>query len=217
MVLKWLSNLLTTEAVRRVEKLHIGSGPHLLEGWFNIDNQPYQGIVLVHDVRDGLPFADVRFIYAEHFIEHIPYRDAVLFLKQCRSILRSDGILRLSTPNLDWVWRHNYHPNEWSDESEAVRDCFWMNRAFRGWGHQFLYNLPALTETLHEAGFATVVMCRYGESEHPELTNVEGHEKYPDDDDLPHVVVVEASGSGGTASKSLHGPRGEYEEVIEVV
>ncbi len=207
---------MTGAEARKVEKLHIGSGPHILEGWFNIDNQPYKGVDLVHDVIEGLPFDDVSFIYAEHFIEHIPYHDAVDFLRTCHSILREDGVLRLSTPNLDWVWRHNYHPNEWSEDHEAVRDCFWMNRAFRGWVHQFLYNLPTLTATLHDAGFAKVVPCRYGESDHPELQDVEGHEQYPDDPDLPHVVVVEASGAPGQDSEILTGPLAEYDEAVKV-
>ena len=45
-------------------------------------------------------------------------------------------------------------------------------------------------------GFATVRAFRYGESDTPALTGIERHEQYPDTPDLPHVLVVEASGRG---------------------
>ena len=71
-----------------------------------------------------------------------------------------------------------------------------LNRAFHGWGHQFLYNQSMLAAALHSAGFARVVPCRYGESGVPELTGLERHETWIDTPDLPHVLIVEASGSG---------------------
>ena len=127
-------------------KLHVGSGPVLLEGWINVDNQPYRGIDQVLDVREGIPYSDLEYIFAEHFIEHLAYDDAMKFLRDCRRALVDGGVLRLTTPNLDWVWMTQYHLGQWTQASEAVRDCFWMNKAFRGWGHQFLYNAQTLTE-----------------------------------------------------------------------
>ena len=51
-------------------KLHVGCGPQLLRGWINVDNQPYNGIDAVVDVRNGIPYENLDFIFAEHFIEH---------------------------------------------------------------------------------------------------------------------------------------------------
>ena len=59
-------------------------------------------------MRQGLPFADVASIYAEHFLEHLALDDGLAFLAECRRVLRPDGILRLSTPNLDWVLLTHY-------------------------------------------------------------------------------------------------------------
>ena len=50
-------------------KLHIGSGPVALSGWTNVDVVPYDGVHVLSDVRHGLPFANVEFIFAEHFLE----------------------------------------------------------------------------------------------------------------------------------------------------
>ncbi len=196
------------------KNLHVGCGTAILPGWVNIDMDSLPGVDLVLDVRQGLPFDSAEFIFAEHFIEHLDFQSGLQFVRDCRRILTDSGVLRLSTPNLDWVWLHQYHPGAWQDESEAVRDCFWMNKGFRGWGHQFLYNRQTLAEVLKEAGFATVETVAYGESRHPELQNLERHEKYIDSPDTPHIIILEASGYSSAASPLLTGPRAEYEEAV---
>ena len=175
-------------------RLHVGCGPVTLDEWVNVDNQPYQGIDFFWDTSRGLPFSGVRFVFSEHFIEHLSYADAATFAALCRRVLRDDGILRLSTPNLDWVWRNEYRPETWSSATDAQRECFAANRAFRGWGHQFLYNIQTLTALLHNAGFESVRAFAHGESDTPELRGLEHHETYADSLQLPHVIVVEASG-----------------------
>ena len=186
--------LATDEAKWRDLQLHLGCGPLALEGWINIDNQPYAGIDFRWDLARGIPFRNARYVFAEHFIEHLSYQQGADFTRGCRAALRDDGILRLSTPNLDWVWRIAYQPAAWTGEDDALRDCFVLNRAFRGWGHQFLYNPTTVTALLQNAGFETVRPLRYGESDTPALAGLERHEQYIDTPDLPHVLVVEASG-----------------------
>jgi predicted SAM-dependent methyltransferase len=168
-------------------RLHVGCGPVHLDGWINIDVRPYPAVDYILDVRDGLPFRDLQFIFAEHFVEHLPFWEAQRFLADCRAALAPDGVLRLSTPNLDWVYRTQY-------ERADVRDCFQLNQAFRGWGHQFLYNAQTLAAVLWRAGFDRVEFASYGESPHGELRGLERHERSPDTSELPHVLVVEASG-----------------------
>lgn len=189
-------------------QLHLGSGKQHLNGWTNIDNQPLPGVDRVLDVTEGLPFEDVGFIFAEHFIEHLAYVDALVLLRECRRVLRDDGVLRLSTPNLDWVWASHYRLD--LGEPEQVKACFDLNRAFRGYGHSFLYNERTLAATLRDAGFADVVRCKYGESAHPELRGLERHEKSPDWGSLSHIVIVEASGRGGRAPEYLSERRQDF-------
>ncbi|MGK2856662.1 MAG: class I SAM-dependent methyltransferase, partial [Thermoanaerobaculia bacterium] len=172
-------------------RLHIGCGPQVLSGWTNVDNQAYPGIDHVLDVTIGLPFANVEYVFAEHFVEHLAYDDTLNFLRECRRVLAADGVLRASTPNLDWVLRTHYHPELWKGDADAVRDCFNMNRAFKGWGHQFLYNRQSLAATLRLAGFGRIEECLYGESTHEALRGLERHETYPDEPTLPHVLVME--------------------------
>jgi hypothetical protein len=75
-----------------------------------------------------------------------------------------------------------------------VRDCFQLNRAFHGWGHQFLYNRTTLGAALRASGFANVTFQLYGQSDVPELRGLERHETWEDTPELPHVLIAEASG-----------------------
>src|SRR5947209_3056781 len=192
----------------RAERLHIGSGPQSLSGWVNIDIVRYPGVDRILDVRRGLPFKDVRFIFAEHFIEHLDLNAAMYLFLECRRVLRDDGVLRLSTPNLDWVWASHYGAA--ANKEEAVRDCFKLNGAFHGWGHRFLYNEATLRALLLDAGFANVTCRGYAESPYPELRGIERHERSEDFNGLADILIVEASGRGGAAPAYLDPPRSDF-------
>lgn len=171
-------------------KLHIGSGRVALPGWTNVDLESLPGVDFVLDVRQGLPFEGARFIYAEHFIEHLTHDEGIRFLREARNALAPEGVLRLSTPNLDWVMTTQYR----LDAADPIADCFSINKAFRGWGHQFLYNEQTLRAALRDAGFADVAAHTYGGSDHPELRGLEHHETYADTPEVPHVIILEARG-----------------------
>lgn len=195
-------------------KVHVGAGRMALPGWINVDNQPLPGIDQVMDVTRRFPFQNVNFVFAEHFIEHLAYDDALDFLKRCRAAMRPEGVLRLTTPNLDWVWATHYHFGSWSDTAAPVFDCFNLNKAFRGWGHQFLYNAAALVATLREAGFGTIERSAFGESSHPELRGLEKHETYHDTEELSHLLVFEASGRSSAQSEDLPRPLADFRKAV---
>ena len=185
--------------MKRVERLHIGCGRSALPGWLNVDQLPLPGVDRVLDVRKRLPFANVSLLYAEHFLEHLPLDDGLRFLERCRGALSPAGVLRLSTPNLDWVMKTHYRSWAWSSDDEALQDCLNTNRAFHGWGHQFLYNQQTLAQALRIAGFETITFHRYGESDVPGLSGLEQHETYLDAAELPHVIIAQATGVAPSA------------------
>ena len=165
-----------------------------IEGWTNVDVTAYPGVDVVLDVREPWPFADVELIFAEHFLEHLTLAEGLRFLRECRRVLREDGVLRLSTPNLDWVWLTHYKPPGELTIEEQLIGCLEINRAFHGWGHQFLYNFRTLELALRAAGFADVVPREYGASDIAALRNLERHERHRDLANAPSVVVAEARG-----------------------
>jgi predicted SAM-dependent methyltransferase len=175
-------------------RLHVGCGQEALAGWVNIDNKQLPGVDRVLDVTRGLPFQNASAIYAEHFLEHLSLDAGLAFLAECRRALSDTGILRLSTPNLDWVYLTHYRVGSWADDGQSLTDCLQLNRAFHGWGHQFLYNRVMLAGALRAAGFDRVEFQRYGESDVSELKGLERHETWVDTPELPHVLIAEATG-----------------------
>jgi len=160
----------------RVQKLHLGSGSIRLEGWLNIDIDATQADLKL-DLRNPLPCADnsVRFVFSEHFIEHITRPEAVRLLRECWRVLVPGGTLRLSTPSLQWIVAKYLERNlaEWGDLWRPATPCQLMNEGLRSWGHQFVYDADELRDVLAEAGFATVEWVGWRQSRHPELNNLE--------------------------------------------
>ena len=80
-------------------------------------------------------------------------------------------------------------------DEDAKLDCIRLNRAFHGWGHQFLYNRATLAAALRSAGFANDGLPHL-RRERParSCSGLERHETWEDTPDLPHVLIVEASG-----------------------
>lgn len=146
--------------------LHIGCGNVRLEGWWNIDVSPSAAVDQVLDVRQGLPFRELRFIFSEHFLEHLEITDALQFLGRCRGALAPDGVLRITTPNLDWTMLTHYRFGRWLDDNESG------------------------------AGFGEVRWTERGESESPDLRGLESHWPSPDRPELRHMLYCEASGVG---------------------
>jgi hypothetical protein len=179
------------ERVKRAILLHAGCGVARLDGWIHVDRQVFSGIDFLADLSRGLPVTEADAVFAEHFLEHLDPLDALVFLSSCADVLRRRaGWLRLSTPNLDWVLAEHYRPTENRRDRAAM--AVTLNRAFRGWGHRFLWNDPALRMALDAAGFGEVRSARYGESPLPIFKGIERHETYRDLDDLRHVLIFEA-------------------------
>ncbi len=171
--------------------VHAGCGSVRLDGWIHVDRQYFPGIDFLADLGRGLPVAEADAVFAEHFLEHLEPLDALAFLASCGEVLRPRaGWLRLSTPNLDWVLAEHYRATENPRDRAAM--AVTLNRAFRGWGHRFLWNEPALRLALEACGFDEIRRERFGESRLSFFQGVERHETYPDLDGLPHVLVLEA-------------------------
>ncbi len=171
-------------------RLHVGCGKERLEGWVNLDLKQLPSVDLAVNVTQGLPFSGAELVFAEHFLEHLTLSDAVSFLEESHRALAEGGWIRLSTPNLDWILATHHRAEGESHERTAM--ALALNRAFRGWEHQFLWNREMLEEALEATGFTDLAFCEYGESGVDALRGMERHETYPDTEGLQHVLIVEA-------------------------
>lgn len=171
-------------------RINVGCGRFPIAGWLNLDIQELPGVDRVVDVRDGLPFREAAAVYAEHFLEHLTFLEALDFLRASHAALAPGGSIRVSTPNLAWVWA-THEPGA-PDAAEARRRTFVANRAFYGWEHRFLWTRDLLAEALASCGFTAVRFTAYGESADPALSHLEQHDRYPDEPGLEHVLIAEA-------------------------
>jgi predicted SAM-dependent methyltransferase len=176
-------------------RLCLGSGSAPIADWLNLDLEGRPD--LRWDLRKPLPFASasVDRIYSEHFIEHLDHRDGASLLRDCRRLLKADGVLRIATPDLpalveayrgdwqdqDWL---RWPGHEWIDSAAKM-----LNQCFQGWGHKFLYDAKELEGALTEAGFTEIRRCKIGESSHAELSGLETR--------LDSLLIFEAWGLKG--------------------
>lgn len=169
-----------------VPKLHIGAGHVSHPGWLNTDIEPRDKNVIYLDMTKHMKFPDETFsyIYSEHNIEHVPYADGLNMLRECRRILKPNGVFRLATPDLDFLLSLNDEADDerkeyiaWSAKFSGIEPTATavINNAFRAWGHQFLYDAGTLERALRLAGFKNVARENYNESRHAPLRGIERH------------------------------------------
>lgn len=180
------------EAIPARQKIHVGCGPHaIMQGWWNVDIRSFPGIDEAFDATQPWPYSDARYVYAEHFLEHLGLDQALQFLTHAGNSLVRGGVIRLSTPNLEWVLHTHFEPGDVPFE-KRLADTLRTNRAFHGWGHRFLYSRQVLAHLLESLGFLEITFCEYGASRHAELANIEKHGKYSIVGGFPSVIIVEA-------------------------
>jgi predicted SAM-dependent methyltransferase len=179
--------------VSAVRKVQVGCGPTaLLDGWCNTDLRPFPGLDLAMDATKPWPFHGLTHVFAEHFIEHLAIDQAIDFLVAAGTALAPGGRMRLSTPNVEWVVATQYALQRDGTEEERLDGVLSLNRAFHGWGHQFLWSQAMLALVLDAVGFEELEAFAYGESNDPEFRGIERHGNVDEYDGHLSIVIVEA-------------------------
>lgn len=179
-----------------LRKVHVGCGPHnIYPDWWNVDIRMFRGVDEVADATRPWPWTGLDRVYGEHFLEHLEPSDALAFAREAGRALRPGGVLRLSTPSLEHVWISAFRPARDRDATAVVAETYAANRAFRGWGHRFLFSREMLVRLLTAAGFTDLTFHDYGQSDRPELRDIERHGGWAVTDGWPNVWIVEAVAS----------------------
>jgi predicted SAM-dependent methyltransferase len=191
-----------------IRRLHLGCSELLRPGWFNTDKYPRRLGVAYCDATGRYPFENDEFdyVFTEHMIEHVPYAGAKSLVQECLRVLKPGGKLRISTPDLDRILALREPTTQLEKEysqyaldaiPEAVdgQISFFINQFMRAWGHIFIYDRETLSGLMRSAGFIDIVAWRPGESDDPELTDIERHgETFPN----PEFNLVESMVLEGT-------------------
>jgi predicted SAM-dependent methyltransferase len=167
--------------------LQVGCGPNALSGWLNADI--ISGNIYL-DAKRKMPFKSniFDFIFCEHFIEHLTRENGLKFLNECYRILKPDGVLRITSPDLEKIMDLYYDRNKYVKRQELIaqygkgaefQPCELFNDYMHNWGHKFIYDKRTIEQALSNIGFIYVVFCDCKKSSYLELSGLERHlEKY---------------------------------------
>jgi len=215
-------------------KLQIGCGTNIKEDWLNTDIAPKEGAVYL-DATRPLPFDDDTFeyIFSEHLIEHIPFKDGMRLLNDSFRVTRPGGKIRIATPDLEClaelyaadraevanayiIWQNGRVHKDLDDKTLVAPVA---NTFVSDWGHKFIYDFRTLDYNLREAGYTDVTLCKVGESNDPNLSQLEVHGRIipPEYNELT-TVVVEATKSTDTITSThkIHEARQQYLESMKI-
>lgn len=119
-------------------KLNLGCGYRRMGGYVNIDNRELNGVDMILDVQEGLPFPDssVAEVYARDFLEHIPIGKTVALIEEIWRVLIPGGKFEHITPSTDGrgAFQDPNHVSFWNKNSWY----YYTHPAYRG-----LYNIKA--------------------------------------------------------------------------
>jgi len=143
-------------------KLQLGSGNNTLPGWLNTDSFSDTHYL---DMTEPFPFGDATFkyIFSEHAIEHIHYRQAIDMLSECYRTMQPGATIRLVTPDLssyrrlfeepdepicretmdelyrDWILPGFYAAKDYIPINKVPSPTFVLNDLFRNYEHKFIF------------------------------------------------------------------------------
>ncbi len=196
----------------QLKKLHLAAGMNYLTGWLNTDIASKDRKVIYLDVTKPFPFEDNTFdyIFGEHLIEHLTYKQGGRMLYECWRVLKPGGKIRLATPDLEtFVGLFNKDKNgmnqrfvKWNTgkflsklaKHKIYSATFVINSIFYNHGHKFIYDIKTLNSSLEKAGFKNIVPFSYGESNDEHLRAIESHGKAVDNEEMAkfETLILEA-------------------------
>jgi len=157
-----------------MNKLNLGCGDDILEGWINID--AYNPIAQVKADVSSLPyddnFADV--ILASHVIEHFHFHDGFKVINEWKRVLKPDGKLIIETPDLLETCKEFVALPE--GEKCNLYGHFFASPWVSGQTHYFLYTETQLKWTLEQCGFKDIIRIlpdsTYSRAKYPNMQNI---------------------------------------------
>ena len=89
----------------KLNYLNLGCGSTFHKDWTNVDFVSTGEDVIAHNLLSGVPFNDNTFevVYHSHVLEHFPKDKAIVFIKECYRVLKTDGIIRIAIPDLERI------------------------------------------------------------------------------------------------------------------
>lgn len=146
-------------------KLELGAGNKRgKNGWTTVD---LGGADISFDLRKGIPLKDecVDAIYTSHMLEHIPYKQLVGFIDECRRVLKKNGYFSVCVPNAGLFIRayaegRNFEKPGKGYAPALVDTGSFLDQvnyvAYMDGHHAYMFDEENLVKTLKMGGFENV-------------------------------------------------------------
>lgn len=144
--------------------LHLGCGSVNKPGFINIDGMPHKHLhyLMPIDKLKRFPDDSVDLIYASHCLEHFSHKRIVSILKEWRRTLKEGGVLRLSVPDFDVLFRIY---KEGGNKICLIQEMLMGGHESQYDYHMTTFNRRYLSELLATAGFHVVRQWLPGSAE----------------------------------------------------
>lgn len=168
-----------------MKKVNLGSGPNGIAGWINVDYglmpwlsqhnvlrnllakiRVFPSNYLVEwpklklvDIRKKFPFKtkSIDYLYCSHVLEHFEKEECKEILRECRRVLKKDGIFRIVLPDLNMMIKNYKNADEFCNEFYGFeKDKFNKLEKFFIRGHLWMYDFESIKKMLIECGFKKV-------------------------------------------------------------
>lgn len=187
---KWLFNKPKLPNNKKV-LLHLGCGKINKDGFINIDKLPFPHIHYLSGV-DKLPFLkndSVDFIYISHCLEHIEMAKIPEVLKEYNRVLKKNGVLRISVPNLEVIIKMYLDHKDIGQIWEPLLG----GQDYKYNFHFSVYDKPYLTKLLSEAGFSIIENWVNGQDEYTNFGDWSGRPVKVNKQDYPISLNLQAT------------------------
>lgn len=150
----YLGRWLRTQEVKIV---NLGGGSNCMAECLTVDTDPRADAYV--DITAPLPFPDssIDGIFCEEAIEHVDKESAFTLLAECFRVLKPGGVIRVTTPDLDYFLRRALEDKPGADSE--------INDAFLNHGHRYLYTRNALENAISAADFMGIRFSSYRDPE----------------------------------------------------
>ena len=104
-------------------RLHLGCGKDIKEGWVNLDMLDLPGVDVVRDILRGLPFNDETFewVYSSNVLEHIPQTEVIWVMNEIWRVTKVGGQFHCILPiaGTHAAYENPTHTANWTPQTIA--------------------------------------------------------------------------------------------------
>ena len=156
-------------------KLHLGCGDVKIDGYVNIDIRSYpiyrtQSPIppdVIDDITQLRQFKrnSISVIYVCHTLEHLTRFNYNIALKRWFELLKKDGILRISVPDLENLCQYYVE----TGDLNSIRGSLYGGQDYKENFHYWGWDFNELSKDLKQVGFKKIQRYDWQKTEHSQV------------------------------------------------